>query len=162
MSKKDEERILTEEDCFLRAKAMNATIDGKPLFCGPDRKPASLCLKNRCRGCPWTAKKEQALGVCFFELRPNALLVHGQPTGNDYDNVFDIYSRMEVRQGWWWGDLMVAMEKKIESDSKAIDELLKAHGVSESKIPKRKKLLGKAYRKMMENENVGRENSNRS
>ena len=50
-----------------------------------------------------------------FELLPNALIVHGEPTEEEYDEAFQRLSLIESAQSWWWGDLAISREKHYGS-----------------------------------------------
>jgi len=63
------------------------------------------------------AKKQLGLKVLGdnFELLPNALIVHGMPSTEEYDEAFRRLSLIESAQSWWWGDLANARERDYGS-----------------------------------------------
>lgn len=50
-----------------------------------------------------------------FELLPNALIVHGRPAEEEYDEAFQRLSLIESAQSWWWGDLANGRERHYGS-----------------------------------------------
>lgn len=52
-----------------------------------------------------------------FELLPNALIVQGKPTNEEYEEAFRRLSFIESAQSWWWGDLALAREKDYPEDN---------------------------------------------
>jgi hypothetical protein len=52
-----------------------------------------------------------------FELLPNALIVHGKPTIEEYDEAFRRLSLIESAESWWWGDLALARERDYPEDN---------------------------------------------
>jgi len=71
-------------------------------------------------------KRQRRLGLKLlgdsFELLPNALIVHGQPAEEEYDEAFRRLSVIESAQSWWWGDLALARERHYGSLQAAADE----------------------------------------
>lgn len=46
-----------------------------------------------------------------FELFPNGLIVHGEPTEDEYDEAFRRLKTIEDATAWWYGDLALGRDK---------------------------------------------------
>lgn len=71
------------------------------------------------------AKRQLTLTILgdSFELLPNALIVHGKPTDDEYSEAFQRLSLIESAQSWWWGDLANAREKHYGSLTEMAERL---------------------------------------
>lgn len=63
------------------------------------------------------AKRQVGLKILgdSFELRPNALIVHGKPSIEEYDEAFRRLFLIESATSWWYGDLANARERDYGS-----------------------------------------------
>ena len=59
------------------------------------------------------AKRQLGLKIlgAKFELLPNALIVHGKPSVEEYDEAFRRLALIESATSWWYGDLALARER---------------------------------------------------